>query len=175
MLRFALNQSGPASLRYPKATLEKVDRDPAPIELGQAEIYEWGPDGVLIAYGSLFSNCVKAADRLRQEGIEVGVINARFAKPLDRQTLLRAVEQLPLVVTVEEGTLEGGFGSALLETANAAGLDTRTILRLGIADHFIEHAERNELLADLGLDVNGICAAVRRARAGAGRAERAWA
>ncbi|HEV3202968.1 MAG TPA: 1-deoxy-D-xylulose-5-phosphate synthase, partial [Gemmataceae bacterium] len=57
MLRFALNHSGPASLRYPKATLEKVDRDPAPIELGQAEIYEWGPDGVLIAYGSLFSNC----------------------------------------------------------------------------------------------------------------------
>jgi 1-deoxy-D-xylulose-5-phosphate synthase len=164
MLRFALKQSGPASLRYPKASLEKVERGVAPVELGQAEIYEWGPDGALVAYGSLFPTCVKAAERLRQEGLEVGVINARFAKPLDRQTLLRAVEQLPLVVTVEEGTLEGGFGSALLEAANGAGLDTRHIVRLGLPDQFVEHAERPELLASLGLDVNGICAAVRRAR-----------
>ncbi len=171
MLHFALRHDGPASLRYPKATLEKVDRDVAPLELGQAEIYEWGPDGALVAYGSLFPACVKAAERLRQEGIELGVINARFAKPLDRHTLLRAVEQLPLVMTVEEGTLEGGFGSILLEAANAAGLDTRHIIRLGIPDQFIEHAERGELLADLGLDVNGICAAVRRARTRAERAE----
>src|SRR5581483_6898095 len=114
----------------------------APVELGQAEIYEWGTDGALIAFGSLFPTCVKAAERLRQDGLDVGVINARFAKPLDRATLLRAVEQLPLVVTVEEGTLEGGFGSAVLEAANAAGLDTRHVLRLGIPDRFIEHGER---------------------------------
>jgi 1-deoxy-D-xylulose-5-phosphate synthase len=164
MLRFALSQPGPVALRYPKANLEKVERGLAPIELGQAEIYEWGSDGMLIAYGSLFPTCVRAADRLREEGLEIGVINARFAKPLDRQTLLRAVEQLPLILTVEEGTLEGGFGSALLEAANGAGLDTRHLHRLGIPDRFIEHAERPELLADLGLDVNGICAAVRRAR-----------
>src|SRR5437763_16670450 len=152
MLRFALGHAGPASLRYPKASLERVERAAAPVELGQAEIYEWGPDGALIAYGSLFPTCVKAAARLREEGVEVGVINARFAKPLDRQTLLRAVEQLPFVVTIEEGTLEGGFGSALLEAANAAGLPTNNIIRLGIPDRFIEHAERGELLADLGLD-----------------------
>jgi 1-deoxy-D-xylulose-5-phosphate synthase len=70
---------------------------------------------------------------------------------------------MPLVVTVEEGTLEGGFGSALLEAANAAGLNTQNIVRLGIPDRFIEHAERGELLAELGLDVNGICKAVRHA------------
>jgi 1-deoxy-D-xylulose-5-phosphate synthase len=164
MLQFALTYPGPAALRYPKAPLEKVDRGVAPIELGQAEIFEWGPDGVLIAYGSLFPNCVKAAERLRHEGIELGVINARFAKPLDCQTLLRAVDQLPLVITVEEGTLEGGFGSALLEAGNAAGLNTAHVVRLGIPDRFIEHAERGELLADLGLDVDGICDAVRQAR-----------
>jgi 1-deoxy-D-xylulose-5-phosphate synthase len=135
----------------------------APVELGQAEVYEWGDDGILIAYGSLFATCVKAAERLRQLGFSIGIINARFAKPIDQQTLLRAVEDVPLIVTVEEGTLVGGFGSALLEAANAAGLDTRHILRLGIPDHFIEHAERSELLADLGLDVNGICQAVRSA------------
>jgi 1-deoxy-D-xylulose-5-phosphate synthase len=162
MLRFALEQTGPVSMRYPKANLERVDRDAAPVELGQAEIYEWGPDGVLVAYGTLFTNCVRAAERLRQEGIELGVINARFVKPLDRQVLLRAVEQLPLVITVEEGALDCGFGSALLEVANGAGLDTRHVVRLGLPDHFVEHAERSELLADLGLDVNGICRQVRR-------------
>ena len=161
MLRFALNCPGPASLRYPKANLEKVERGVAPIELGQAEVHEWGDDAMLIAYGSLFPSCVKAAERLRQEGLSVGVINARFAKPIDKQTLFRAVEDVPLVVTVEEGTLQGGFGSALLEAANTAALDTRHIIRLGIPDFFIEHGERSELLAELGLDVDGICQTVR--------------
>ncbi len=163
MLRFALAHNGPAALRYPKANLEKVERGLAPIELGQAEVYEWGSDGLFIAYGTLFTTCVKAAQRLRQEGLDVGVINARFAKPLDRGTILRAVEEIPLVVTVEEGTLEGGFGSAVLEAANAAGLDARNIVRLGLPDRFVEHGERSELLAELGLDVDGLCRAVRQA------------
>src|SRR5262249_1988906 len=90
------------------------------------------------------------------------VINARFAKPLDRATLLKAVGDLPLVVTVEEECLDGGFGSALLEAANEAGLDTRNVVRLGLPDRFVEHAERGGLLAELGLDAAGICAAVRR-------------
>jgi 1-deoxy-D-xylulose-5-phosphate synthase len=162
MLQFALDHDGPASLRYPKATLERVDRAVAPVELGKAEVHDWGSDGILIAYGTLFPTCVKAAERLRGEGLDIGVINARFAKPIDRFTLLKAVEEVPLVVTVEEGTLEGGFGSALLEAANAAGLGTRHIIRMGIPDRFIEHAERAELLAELGLDVNGICRAVLR-------------
>jgi 1-deoxy-D-xylulose-5-phosphate synthase len=161
MLEFALGCPGPVSMRYPKANLEKVERGAAPIELGQAEVYEWGDDAILIAYGSLFPNCVKAAERLRKDGLSVGIINARFAKPLDTLTILRAVEDAPLVVTVEEGTLQGGFGSAVLEAANTAGLDTRHIVRLGIPDHFIEHAERGELLAELGLDVDGICQTVR--------------
>jgi 1-deoxy-D-xylulose-5-phosphate synthase len=163
MLRFALSHDGPASLRYPKASLEKVERGLTPVELGQAEVYEWGADGILLVFGSLFPTCVKAAEKLRKEdGLEIGVVNARFAKPLDKATVLRAVEELPLVVTVEEGTLEGGFGSAVLEAANGAGLDTRNIVRLGIPDRFIEHAERGELLTALGLDVDGICRAVRR-------------
>lgn len=162
MLNFALRHDGPAALRYPKASLEKVEREPAPIQLGQAEIFEWGPDGALVAFGTFFPTCVKAAAKLREEGIEVGVINARFAKPLDKETLLRAVEQMPVVVTIEEGTLEGGFGSALLEAANVAGLDSRNIVRLGLPDQFVEHGERGELFADLGLDVDGICRTVRK-------------
>src|SRR5262249_17832195 len=156
-------QRGAASLRCPKTNLERVERQVAPLELGQAEVHEWGDDVCLVAYGTLFPTCVKAADRLRQEGLSVGVINARFAKPIDRTTLLKAVDQVSLVVTVEEGTLEGGFGSALLEAANAAGLDARNVLRLGLAGRFVEHGGGGGLLADLGLAVNGICAAVRRA------------
>jgi 1-deoxy-D-xylulose-5-phosphate synthase len=163
MLRFALAHDGPVSLRYPKAGLEKVERAAAPLELGQAEVLDWGDDVVLVAYGTLLPACVKAAETLRQEGLAVGVVNARFVKPLDRATIAKALDEASLVVTVEEGTLEGGFGSAVLEAANAAGLDTRHLLRLGVPDRFIEHAERGELLAELGLDAPGICAAVRRA------------
>jgi 1-deoxy-D-xylulose-5-phosphate synthase len=162
MLRFALHHDGPTSIRYPKASLERVERKLVPIEPGQAEVFSWGEDGVIVVYGTLFPTCVKAAARLRDEGLDIGVINARFAKPLDRTTLLKAVEDLPLVVTVEEGTLQGGFGAALLEAANEAGLDARHVVRLGIPDRFIEHGERGELLAELGLDVDGICRTVRR-------------
>ncbi len=163
MLHWALQHNGPAAIRYPKANLEKVERSLEPVQLGQAEVHEWGEDVMLIAFGSLFPTCVKAAQQLREEGVSAGVINARFAKPLDRTTIFRALEEASVVVTVEEGTLEGGFGSAVLEAANSAGLDTRHLHRLGLPDQFVEHGERGELLADLGLDVSGICATVRRA------------
>src|SRR5205814_2065909 len=97
MLTLALMHSSPVSMRYPKASLEKVERGVAPLELGQAEVHEWGDDAMLVAYGSLFPMCVKAAERLRQQGLSVGVVNARFVKPLDRTTLLKAVEEVPLV------------------------------------------------------------------------------
>jgi 1-deoxy-D-xylulose-5-phosphate synthase len=167
MLRWALQQKGPVSIRYPKANLERIDRagDPSPVELGKAELLDWGEDGCFVAFGSMTTACVAAARRLRGEGVHVGVISARFVKPLDKDLILRAVQQLPLVVTVEEGTLEGGFGSAVLEAANAAGLNTGHVIRRGIPDRFIEHGERGELLADLGLDAAGLAATVRQARA----------
>jgi len=164
MLRWALQQSFPVSMRYPKANLERLDRDPQPIELGRAEVIDWGEDGCFIACGTLLSTCVQAARKLAEEGLNIGVINARFIKPLDREVILRAIEQLPVVVTVEEGTLEGGFGSAVLEAANAAGLSARNVIRKGLPDRFVEHGERSELLAELGLDVPGLCETIRQAR-----------
>jgi 1-deoxy-D-xylulose-5-phosphate synthase len=156
MLDFALRFPGPVSIRYPKTGAECISRSVESVALGQAEILDWGRDGMLIACGTLLSNCVKAAARLRDEGLDVGVINARFLKPLDRETILRAVTEASFVVTVEEGSLVGGFGSAVLEAANAAGMRTDHIVRLGIPDAYIEHAERAEQLRDLGLDVDGI-------------------
>ncbi|MSQ95982.1 MAG: 1-deoxy-D-xylulose-5-phosphate synthase [Gemmataceae bacterium] len=164
MLRFAVaNTASPTSMRYPKAGLEKVERNAQRVELGQAEVLEWGTDAVILAFGTLLPSCVKATEKLKAEGLEVGVVNARFAKPLDRTTVLKAIEEATVVVTVEEGTLEGGFGSAVLECANAAGVDSRNVVRLGIPDRFIEHAERNELLADLGLNADGIANTIRQA------------
>lgn len=174
MLNFALEQKNPCSMRYPKTNLEKVERDFNDIELGRAEVIDWGEDGAFVVFGSLLPAAVAAAKILDDEGIHVGVINARFAKPIDKETILRAIEQLPFVITVEEGTLAGGFGSAVLEAANAAGLDTRNLTRLGIPDRFIEHAERSELLADLGLDAKGLVAAVRRAQGKVDESEELW-
>jgi 1-deoxy-D-xylulose-5-phosphate synthase len=168
MLELALTINGPASLRYPKANAESIERPESRVELGRAEVYRWGSDGMFVAFGTLFSGCVRAADRLRDAGMDVGVINARFLRPLDTDTILKAVAESGFVISVEESTLCGGFGSALLEAANEAGLPTGHIRRLGLPDRFIEHGERGELLADLGLDVDGLIAA---AHALAGRQE----
>jgi 1-deoxy-D-xylulose-5-phosphate synthase len=159
MLDFALEQSSPTSLRYPRAGLETIEREAQPIELGQSEILEWETDGMFIAFGSLVGTCLRAAERLRQQhGLRVGVVNARFAKPLDRATVCKAVEECGFVITVEEGCLMGGFGSAVLEAANEAGLNTSHVRRLGLPDHFVLHAERDEQLSEVGLDIDGITA-----------------
>src|SRR5262249_29950496 len=90
-----------------------------------------------------------------------GVVNARFAKPLDRELIERVLHECGFLVTIEEGSLMGGFGSAVLEAASDMGLDISRIKRLGIPDRFIEHGERSELLSDLGLDAAGIATACR--------------
>jgi 1-deoxy-D-xylulose-5-phosphate synthase len=166
MLKWAMRQPGPVSIRYPKANLERIDRTPEPVERGRAEVLADGDDVTFLAFGPMAVTCLEAARRLRAEdGLSVGVISARFVKPLDTAAVVRAIEQSALVVTVEEGTLEGGFGSAVLEACNAAGADSRHVLRCGIPDRFVEHGERAELLADLGLDAAGLVQAVRQARA----------
>jgi 1-deoxy-D-xylulose-5-phosphate synthase len=151
-----LQQKSPVSIRYPKTVAENIERPTKPIELGKAEVIHWGRDGMLIACGGMLAACAEVADQLTSEGMDFGLINARFIKPLDTETILRAVRECPVVVTVEEGVLQGGFGSAVLEAASDAGLNTSRIRRLGVPDRYIEHAGRNELLADLGLDVPGI-------------------
>ncbi len=161
MLDFALTHDGPTAIRYPKATARAFDRPLEPIELGKADVVSWGADGMIVAFGSLLGACLEASAALAREGLEVGVINARFAKPLDTETLLRAVEQSPFVVTVEESALQTGFGSALLEAANDAGVSAVNVRRLGIPDRFIEHGERGELLDALNLSAERIAATCR--------------
>jgi 1-deoxy-D-xylulose-5-phosphate synthase len=159
MVDFALAHDGPCSIRYPKATAETVAGERTPIAAGQSEIVQWGADCCIVCCGALLPSCLAAADQLRELGLDVGVVNARFVKPLDAETILRAIDECRFVVTVEEAALMGGFGAAVLEAANDAGRATGHVRRLGIPDRFIEHAERSELLADLGLDAAGVVAA----------------
>jgi 1-deoxy-D-xylulose-5-phosphate synthase len=161
MLEFALQHNGPTSIRYPKTSALTFERPWQPIELGKSETIRWATDGAIIACGAMLQQALAAADLLKQEGIEVAVINARFIKPLDTEMLAQVFEECRFVVTVEEGALMGGFGSAVLESACQHGWDTRGLRTLGLPDRFIEHGERNDLLADLGLDAAGIAATCR--------------
>ena len=112
---------------------------------------------MLLACGAMVGSCLRAAERLLdRHGLRVGVVNARFIKPLDHVTIGKAIEECGFVLTVEEGSLMGGFGSAVLEAANEAGLPTNHLRRLGLPDRYVMHAERDEQLAEVGLDVEGI-------------------
>ena len=116
----------------------------------------------MIACGTLLGEAIKAAATLRDEGLDLTVINARFVKPLDTTLLLERIETAPWTVTIEENALPTGFGSAVLEMVCDAQVAAGPIVRLGLPDRFVEHGERGELLAELGLDAAGIAATCRR-------------
>ncbi len=162
MLNLALHHDGPCTIRYPKAAATTLPGERSPIEFGKSEVFCWGEDGTIVCGGALLPACLEAANLLHSGGLSVGVINARFLKPLDEDTILRAIRETSCVVTVEEGALMGGFGSAVLEAASESGVDTSRVCRLGIPDHYVEHGERGDLLADLGLNAAGIAAAFKR-------------
>ena len=163
MLDFAMSQDSPCSLRYPKTEAAEITRDIQPVELGKAEVLNWGDDGIILCAGTQLEACLEAAEELLKEGLEVGVVNARFVKPLDREIIRRAIQETGFVVTVEEGMLMGGYGSAVLEAANEMQLNTTSIYRLGIPDTFVEHGTRPELLAEMKIDSAGIAATCRQA------------
>lgn len=165
MLDFALHHDAPCSIRYPKTTAANIERDRPNIEIGKAEVFCWGADAAIISCGTLLADCLTAAETLRNDGLSVGVVNARFVKPLDKDVVRRALTECSLVITVEENALAAGFGSAVAEFAADEGLESAHLQRLGLPDQFIEHGERAELLGEFGLDAAGIVAAVRQ-RAG---------
>ncbi len=157
MVAWALELPGPAAIRYPKAVAPEPARPWVPLELGKAELIQWGSDGAVVSYGALLNEALRAVERLEQEhGLRLTLVNARFAKPLDTELLEKLLREVPFLVTLEEGCLAGGFGSAVLEWAAEHGLTLPKLRRLGIPDHFVMHGERHELLADLGLDAEGI-------------------
>lgn len=161
MLDFAVKSDLPVAIRYPKAAAVDLNAAEQPIELGKSQVMRWGTDGAILGLGGMLETALAAADLLAEEGIDVAVINPRFIKPLDDQLLERVFRECRFVVTVEEGALMGGFGSAVLELASDRGWDTRHMRRMGIPDAFVDHGEREELLADLGMSPQGIAAKCR--------------
>ncbi len=157
MLEFSLQQNHPVAIRYPKAagyhpTNHRMD----PIRLGRSETIREGQDGTIIVYGALLPYAVQAVESLVELGLDVGIVNARFCKPIDKEMLQRVWDRSRFIITLEEGALMTGFGSAVLEATHELKLDTRKLKCLGLPDHYVEHGERNELLESLGLDAAGI-------------------
>jgi 1-deoxy-D-xylulose-5-phosphate synthase len=150
-------------VRYPRDTVPDSFGDGPPFFLGKCRVMCEGPDATILAYGGEVALALEAARRLAAEDIFVSVVNARFAKPIDEDMVTTAVTRGVPVVTAEDHCVAGGFGSAVLETANRLGLPTEGIIRLGLAaERFYEHGARAGQLAEAGIDAVGIAATLRR-------------
>ena len=164
MLNSALTYNCPVAMRYPRGEGLGVPMDETlqVLPLGKAEVLQEGDKVTLLALGSMVHIAQQVADRLQAElGITPTVINARFAKPLDADTILQYAGQDTLLVTLEEQAVTGGFGSAVLELYNQHGIDARNVLTIGIADSFVQHGNTARLKEMQGLDVESVVAKVK--------------
>jgi 1-deoxy-D-xylulose-5-phosphate synthase len=131
--------------------------EPEPLPLGKGEILREGSDIALLAVGAAVQPAREAAELLAREGLSAQVINMRFIKPLDEALLEKVWQEQRLVLTLEENSLVGGFGAAVLEWAARSGAERDLqVVNLGIPDHFQEHGARAELLAAVGLQAEQI-------------------
>jgi len=166
MIAMALALDGPVALRFPRDGVprpEAIHRDERrEMEPGRAEVLSEGERLVVWGYGAMVTKALEAAERLRRGGIEIGVVDARFAKPLDEELLARHAREFHFILTVEEHQRSGGFGSALLEAASRLPSPRARVRVLGVPDRFVPHmTSREEQLAGLGLDADGIVHAVK--------------
>ena len=173
-LRLALSLDTPSAIRYPRDNVpasnfeevidERLRKDAAyEWQVGRSRVLREGADATLLAYGALAQNAMLAAEALSAEGLSVGVIDARFCKPLDAEMLARVIKPGHPLITIEDHSLQNGFGSAVVEFAVGHRLPTEDITRLGMPDRLIAHATRKEQLAEVGLDPAGIARSVRDA------------
>ena len=149
----------PVAVRYPRGSGLGVDcsEELHSLPLGKAEVLREGSDVCFWAIGSMVDSALQAADVLLEQGIKAGVVNMRCAKPLDRELLIEHAQRYGKLVTLEEGVLQGGVGSAVLEALNDAKLLTSCkVVNLGIGDQFVLHGDKKRLFQDLGLDVASI-------------------
>ena len=154
MIFAAVEKNFPVAIRYPRGAGlgVKIETEPQEISWGKAEIIEQtqAADVTIFAVGTMVKSCVEAAKLLRDVKISVNVVNVRFVKPFDSELIKKSARASKLLVTCEEGTLAGGFGSAVAEFLSDEKILT-PLLRLGIKDEFIEQGTRAELLELLGL------------------------
>lgn len=159
MLHWALKQHGPVAIRYARSVAPTIPPEERPEPL-TAQLLREGTDGVFLGVGPCLQQCLTAAEILARDGFSIAVADARAVKPLDADFLER-IREMP-IVTVEENTLEGGFGSAVMEHYEQNGVLSRVRLkRIGFPDIFIDHATRDEQLQDLGFSPEKLADAMR--------------
>jgi len=158
MLEFSVTLERPVAIRYPRGGLIGKDRQlpTRSMELGKAEVLKEGKDLAIFAIGSTVYPAMDAAEALERAGIKASVVNARFIKPIDEEALGSILGKTKRVVTVEEGVMEGGFGSAILEFIEKEGIKGVHVKRIGLPSEFIEHGARGELLKKYNLTGEGI-------------------
>ncbi len=167
MLYSAIDYNLPVAIRYPRGVglgvLASVD-DP-PIELGRAEVLSDPDDAkwAIFAIGNMVQAARDAAQKLAEKGISAAVINARFAKPMDKDCILDQARRGRSILTIEDNVLAGGFGGGVLELLNSAGFTNTKVVRSGYHDAFVEHATVKELHADHGLTAEGIVDRIEKA------------
>jgi 1-deoxy-D-xylulose-5-phosphate synthase len=163
MLRYALRHEGPVAIRYPRGKipsglihLSGIQEETSPLRCSKAEILREGTEIAFIALGETVFRALSVAEKLEKEGIDAMVINARFVKPLDRDLISAVAAVVPRIVTIEENTLQGGFGCAVLEILNKMEIHNVKVKCIGIPDGFLEHAQQSDLRKKYGLDEEGI-------------------
>ena len=149
----------PAAVRYPRGSSLGVDMDPTPqtLPLGKGELLRDGVDIALVAIGVTVHPAVAAAERLEQEGVSAAVVNARFVKPLDADLIGAVARRVKCLLTVEESSAMGGFGSAVLELLAGEGVVNLPVRCMGLPDRFIEQGPQDLLRKNYGLTADGIC------------------
>lgn len=153
MLVTGITHNGPIAMRYPRGNgygVPLMEEGWEPLPIGKGEQLRSGDDVVLLAYGSMVYPAMQTAEILSEHGIEATVVNARFAKPLDTELILPLAERIGRVVTLEEGCLPGGFGSAVAEAVMDAGI-AASVTRIGVPDILVDHATPDESKVSLGL------------------------
>ena len=162
-MRFGFSLDQPCAIRYPRDSIPAPMPDCPRFELGKSRRLRDGDEATILTYGTTAAAALSAAEMLAHQGVEVGVVAARFAKPIDREMVRSALLGGRAVVTVEDHSVTGGFGSAVLETAQELGLNASRLIRIGMpVDHFVAHGSRAGQLAECGMDATGIAAAVQR-------------
>jgi len=156
-IAFGMALDQPCAIRYPRDNVPAPMPEAKPFVLGKSRVLRQGTDGTLLCYGTTCHNGLAAAEILESQGVSVTVVNARFAKPIDRDMVRTAFETGCPVVTVEDHTVAGGFGSAVIETAQELGVGINLVARIGMPeDRFVAHGSRPSQLAECGLDAAGI-------------------
>jgi 1-deoxy-D-xylulose-5-phosphate synthase len=158
MVQTGLVHDGPTAVRYPRGSSLGValDPEPIPLDIGQAELLCEGTDVAIVAIGVTVSEAMKAAEQLKEEGVSVAVINARFVKPLDKDLIREVAKKVKCLVTVEEGCRMGGFGSAVLEFLSEEECWDLPTKVLGLPDWYIEQGPQDLLREKYGLTADGI-------------------